>query len=70
MKGIYKQGKIHYPKEKLIEDVVLTEEYRIKIKDALIDMNKLLLLNSPPTVIKKGICKSCAYYEFCFSGED
>src|SRR5690554_485040 len=69
-KGIKKEGIIHYPKEKITKKVVLTEGYKNEIKEALKSIKMILESPTPPSVINKKVCKKCAYYEFCYSGEE
>ncbi|ADH59810.1 CRISPR-associated protein Cas4 [Thermoanaerobacter mathranii subsp. mathranii str. A3] len=65
-KGIQKQGIINYPKEKRKEVLELTPEYEEKVKQALKEIEEITTKPIPPPVQKQKICKSCAYYEFCW----
>lgn len=67
--GINKKGSINYVKEKRVEEVNLNNEIEEKIKDALINIDKLLQEKYPPKVKKLPYCKKCAYYEFCYIKE-
>lgn len=67
--GINKKGTINYVKEKKIEEIELTGEDEEEIKNALIDISKILALSKPPKLIKLPYCAKCAYYEFCFVKE-
>ncbi|AAC06658.1 hypothetical protein aq_370 [Aquifex aeolicus VF5] len=59
-------GIIHYPKQRKVLRVELTQEDRKVIVEALENIQKVLLEEKPPEVIKKPYCKKCAYYEFCY----
>ena len=65
-KGIQKQGIINYPKEKRKEVLELTPEYEEKVKQALKEIEEITTKPFPPPAQKQRICKSCAYFEFCW----
>lgn len=65
-KGIEKQGIINYPKERRKEVLQLTPEYEQKVKQALSEIEKITSQTTPPPATKQKICKSCAYFEFCW----
>ena len=65
-KGIYKQGIINYSKEKRKEVLELTPDYEEKIKQALREIEEITAKSIPPPAQKQKICKSCAYFEFCW----
>lgn len=59
-------GEIDYPKLKKRETVLLTPEDEKEFEKIFSDIQEILDKPKPPAVIKKTICKKCAYYEFCF----
>ena len=59
-------GEIDYPKLKKRETVLLTPEDEKEFESIFSDIRRILDKPKPPAVIKKTICKKCAYYEFCF----
>ena len=59
-------GEIDYPKLKKRETVLLTPEDEKEFEKIFSDIREILDKPKPPAVIKKTICKKCAYYEFCF----
>ncbi|WAM33736.1 CRISPR-associated protein Cas4 [Caldicellulosiruptor morganii] len=65
-KGIQKQGIINYPKERRKEVLDLTPEYEEKVKQALKEIEEITKKPVPPPATKQRICKSCAYFEFCW----
>ncbi len=68
--GINRKGKIHYPKEKRVEEVELTEDDLEKIESWLSDISKIISLDKPPKKSRNSCCKKCAYYSFCWVGEE
>jgi len=65
-KGIHAIGYITYPKERKRERIVLTHQKENEIAKILKEIPKIVSLEHPPPPIKKGYCKSCSYYEFCW----
>ena len=61
-----KRGIIHYPKLLKKIDVELIEADKIKIEEALKEIENIEKLEKPPDVINKPYCKNCAYYQFCY----
>ncbi|MFT8320261.1 MAG: CRISPR-associated protein Cas4 [Bacillus sp. (in: firmicutes)] len=70
LRGIEKKGLISYTKEKKTIEVILTEEKVTKVKKAIAEVYKIIEREKPPVLKKLRYCKSCAYYNFCFSRED
>jgi len=68
-RGIEATGVIDYPKARKREIIELTPEYEKEIERTIEDI-KSIVRNPMPLPKKRGICKRCAYYEFCFGGED
>ena len=68
-RGIDALGIIDYPKARKREYVELNLENERELEDALKDIERIIR-GKMPRPRKKGICKKCAYYEFCFGGED
>ncbi|RLB90236.1 MAG: CRISPR-associated protein Cas4 [Deltaproteobacteria bacterium] len=60
-------GEIDYPKLKKRKTVLLTTEDEKELESIFVDIQGILDKPKPPGVIKKTICKKCAYYEFCFA---
>ena len=59
-------AKIDYPLLKKTVDVNLTKDDIIDIEEGLNEIRRIVHLQYPPTLHKKSICKSCAYYDLCF----
>ncbi len=60
------KGKIDYPLLKQSVDIELLEDDIKDIKKILDDIKVIVKANNPPSLDKKKICKSCAYYDLCF----
>ncbi len=68
-RGVNAIGVIDYPKEKRREHIELTPENESEIEKAITEIEKIIE-GDMPEIKRKGICKKCAYYEFCFGGEN
>ncbi|EOD01824.1 CRISPR-associated protein Cas4 [Caldisalinibacter kiritimatiensis] len=68
--GIEKKGMINYVKERKLEEISLTAEYEKKIENTLVEINRILKMETPPALKKLPYCKKCAYYEFCYALEE
>lgn len=66
--GVDAKGEINYPLVNKKISLELTNELQDELNDIY---NKIIeIISNPlPSIQKKGYCKKCAYYEFCFSGE-
>ncbi len=60
------KGVLDYPKLKIRRDIQLEMDDVEKIENILNDIQGLLSKESPVDVINSKICKSCAYYEYCY----
>ena len=64
------KGVLHYPVSKQIKEVHLNECDINKIENMLLEIEKIRKLKSPPKPEKKKYCNKCAYYWFCWVGEN
>ncbi|GJM36438.1 MAG: CRISPR-associated protein Cas4 [Saprospiraceae bacterium] len=62
-------GLLEYPKLRQSEEVYLTDEDRQTIPLWEAEVLRIIDLPACPALVKKGICKRCAYYEFCYVEE-
>lgn len=60
-------GVLEYPKLRLSEEVWLTDEDRSNIPFWEQKAKEIIAMEICPTLVKKGLCKRCAYYDFCFT---
>jgi len=63
------KGIIEYPKMRETETVRLTDADCEYLEKTVSDIRQLMLSENCPPVINAKICKSCSYYDFCYSGE-
>ncbi len=64
-------GIIEYPKLKQrIKIEPLTDKDRIEIHQWETDIQAIKKSHKCPPVIRSGICKPCAYFDFCYANED
>jgi len=65
--GINAVGILNYPLKKKIKRIVLTKKNEIELINIIKNINNIIKSNKPIKPERKGYCKKCAYYEFCFS---
>lgn len=66
-KGVdIEKGILDYPLLRKREDVLLDKEDEVELSRILKEIEKIRLLDLPPDICKKSICKKCAYYELCY----
>lgn len=59
-------GELRVPKENLIEQIFITESDIKEIGANVKDIKNLIREEMPPEMTtRKGICRNCAYFEFC-----
>ncbi len=59
-------GKIDYPLIRETREVNLSKEDIEEIENSIEDIKQICNNPLPPVLIKKPICKKCAYYDLCF----
>lgn len=64
------KGVLEYPELRKKQDVVLTDDDRDEIRMITQRITEVVESEECPALIKKGYCKSCSYYEFCFAKEE
>ncbi|MDX2245606.1 MAG: CRISPR-associated protein Cas4 [Bacteroidia bacterium] len=62
-------GVLEYPKLRQTDEVWLSEEDRANIPLWEKQVREIVDLPECPVLIKKKICKKCAYHELCYIGE-
>lgn len=60
------KGKVDYPLLKQSIDIELSDQDEKHIESMVIDIKEIVNRPVPPLLEKKGICKSCAYFELCY----
>jgi CRISPR-associated exonuclease Cas4 len=64
------KGILEYPTLRKTQAVVLSDVDRDRIKEMVTDIEGIITSDDCPPLQKKGICKNCSYYEFCYTKED
>ncbi len=62
-------GLLEYPSMRQTLPVVLTDIDREEIKRTVNEINSIIESEDCPPKVNKRICKSCSYYDFCFTSE-
>lgn len=63
-------GVLEYPTLRKTKEVFLSELDIAAIEDMRFEINQVVSSDKCPPLHKKGICKNCSYYEFCYSWEE
>lgn len=66
-RGIDAKGELLFPKEKRKEEVILTKGMEQELLDTMDSIRQLAKESRPPRAQKIGLCKNCAYKEFCWA---
>jgi len=60
-------GIIEYPKHRKTTNIdPLTDSDRKEIEGWIAEIERITSLASCPSLVKKGYCRNCAFYDFCF----
>jgi len=62
-------GILEYPKLRITEEMVLSDEDIAYIEGIIPEIESIMIATTCPPRIKKGLCKSCAYFDFCWIEE-
>ena|SRR5690554_2282371 len=62
-------GILEYPKLRKTEEVLLNDSDREELKKSVSVIKTLIVGETCPPVINAKICKSCSYFDFCYSSE-
>lgn len=68
--GINRKGTLNYVKERVVEEVELTDEDERFIEKVLEEIDMLCKEKYPPKIEKYPYCRKCAYYEYCYVQEE
>lgn len=63
------KGILEYPLLRKTQEVLLTDIDREEIRAISEEIEKIISNGDCPRAVKKGICKSCSYFEFCYINE-
>jgi len=59
-------GELRFPKEKRKEEVNLTTELELKVREALANIQEVEASPTPPEVEYSSLCQQCSYAELCW----
>jgi CRISPR-associated exonuclease Cas4 len=63
-------GILEYPKERKTEEVLLSVPDREFLREIIEKIHQVIHQQQCPSLLNKPKCKKCAYYDFCYSGEE
>lgn len=63
------RGLIEYPKLRMTEEVTLEPSESAEVEGWEAEVVAIVNQETCPPVMDKPMCKKCAYYDFCYSGE-
>ena len=68
IKGV--TGVLEYPTLRKTQEVVLSDVDRERIQEMEVDIQRIISDDDCPPLQKRGICRNCSYFDFCYSGEE
>lgn len=63
-------GILEYPKMRKTSKVFLSDVDRDTITEMEQNIKAIIESETCPPLKRKGLCRNCSYYDFCFSGEE
>ena len=63
-------GVLEYPTLRKTQEVLLSDVDRERIKEMEADIQRIISGDDCPSLQKRGICRNCSYFHFCYSGEE
>lgn len=63
------RGILEYPILRKTSEVVLSDVDREQIREITAKIEKIATQSECPPLAKKGICRNCSYYDFCYADE-
>lgn len=68
--GLHVRGELRYPEQRRVEPVELTPDLEREVRQAIAAVEALLTRPTPPPPVRIPACTNCAYFEFCWVGEE
>ncbi|HQJ90169.1 MAG TPA: Dna2/Cas4 domain-containing protein, partial [Paludibacteraceae bacterium] len=62
-------GKLEYPTLRQTDKVVLCDVDRDMIREMEAEIRKIVESDTCPPLVRKGVCRNCSYFDFCFAEE-
>ena len=63
-------GVLEYPTLRKTQEVVLSDVDRERIQEMEVDIQRIISDDDCPSLQKRGICRNCSYFDFCYSREE
>lgn len=63
------RGILEYPTMRKTREVMLTDVDREEIRSMIGEIETIIGQDECPPRVKKGLCRNCSYFDFCFSEE-
>lgn len=63
------RGILEYPALRKTKEVFLSAVDRDYINEVITDIKRIVKQEACPPLAKKGICRNCSYYDFCYADE-
>ncbi|MGI6588111.1 MAG: CRISPR-associated protein Cas4 [Peptococcia bacterium] len=63
---VIEKGILDYPLLRKREEVLLDKKDEQELESVVKDIKKIISSKIPSDTLNKGVCKKCAYYEFCY----
>ncbi len=63
-------GILEYPKLRKTSEIILSDVDREMIREMESEIEEIINAEVCPPLEKKGICRNCSYFDFCYSGEE
>ena len=63
-------GILEYPKLRKTSEITLNNVDREMIREMESKIEEIINAEVCPSLEKKGICRNCSYFDFCYSGEE
>ncbi len=63
------RGILEYPALRKTNEMLLSDVDRDRIREMIVDIENVINSEECPPLAKKGICRNCSYFDFCYAGE-
>lgn len=63
------RGILEYPEMRKTKEVILSDVDREEIRTIICEIESIIQKDECPPRVKKGLCRNCSYFDFCYSEE-
>lgn len=63
------RGILEYPEMRKTKEVMLTDVDREELRSMINEIESIIQQEDCPKRVKKGLCRNCSYFDFCYSEE-